>query len=80
MERVSGVWQNKTEIAPPRFVAICKALKLREVELCFRGKLPPETIDETSVAKNPARWEAEDVLNDRESSKALVMDMGKPLG
>ncbi|CAE7460926.1 unnamed protein product [Symbiodinium microadriaticum] len=56
------------------------ALKLREVELCFRGKLPPETIDETSVAKNPARWEAEDVLNDRESSKALVMDMGKPLG
>ncbi|CAE7474302.1 unnamed protein product [Symbiodinium microadriaticum] len=56
-----------------------KALKLREVELCFRGNLPPETIDETSVAKNPPRWEAEDVLTDGESSKALVMDMGKPL-
>ncbi|CAE7876260.1 unnamed protein product, partial [Symbiodinium sp. KB8] len=58
---------------------LIKALKLREVELCFRGNLPPETIDETSVAKNPPRWEAEDVLTDGESSKALVMDMGKPL-
>ncbi|CAE7225019.1 unnamed protein product [Symbiodinium sp. CCMP2592] len=43
--------------------AFLEAVKLREIELYFEGKLPPETVDENSIAKNPARWEAEDVLD-----------------
>ncbi|CAE6956521.1 unnamed protein product [Symbiodinium sp. CCMP2592] len=65
--------------------AFLEALKLREIELSFHGELPPETIDENSVAKNVARWEAEDCLKavlqlnevKQHISEKDVQDIGK---
>ncbi|CAE7566035.1 unnamed protein product [Symbiodinium sp. CCMP2592] len=53
------------------------ALRLRELELVFRGKRPAEAVDEEHVAARPPVWEIDDVLTtENDIVKALVIDGG----
>ena len=53
---------------------------MKELPWQFCGELPAQILDETKMPRDPKKAEQVDPLGTGESSKALCLDVSKPLG